>query len=143
MLTDGRQCVLASRRPDGSLQLNPVVVIGGRGDVALIATRAAAYKIKNIAHDPRVGLCVPPRRTWGGDWAQIDGYATVHRPPAATDEIAEYYERVDRPGFTPETVRRLCARGELVLIRILFERAVPDTPPGILEGGRDRSDSDR
>jgi PPOX class probable F420-dependent enzyme len=128
LITADRRCVLASCRPDGSLQLNPVVAIGGIGDVALIGTRAAAYKIANILRNPRVSLCVHPRTVGGTDWAQIDGQATVERPPAATAEIVAYYDRLNRPEFSPSVVQRLCEREELALIRIALEHAVPDSP---------------
>ncbi|MEV4811365.1 pyridoxamine 5'-phosphate oxidase family protein [Micromonospora avicenniae] len=126
IIAKSRGCVLATWRPDGSLQLNPVVPVLGDDGSVLVATRAGAYKIKNILANPRVSLCVYPPTPDDTDWAQIDGSATVDRSASATAQIVFYYERANSKKLMPATVRDLCDRGELALIRVRLESAVPE-----------------
>jgi PPOX class probable F420-dependent enzyme len=124
-LTEHHQAILATRRRDGAPQLSPVTVgIDGAGR-AIVSSREAAYKTRNLRRDPRASLCVFVDDFYG-PWVQVDGTAEVVALPAAMELLVDYYRRI--AGEHPDWAdyRRAMERERRVLIRITIERAGPD-----------------
>ena len=121
-----RSCaVLATRRRDGQPQLSPVTVGIDEAGRAVVSSRAAAYKVRNIRRDPYVSLCVFVDNFYG-DWIQIDGTAEVLELPEAMEPLVEYYRRLEGEHPDWEDYRRAMERDQRVLLRITIDRAGPD-----------------
>jgi PPOX class probable F420-dependent enzyme len=123
-IRENHRGVLATRRPDGSIQQTPVLAtVDGEGRV-IISTRETAYKARYLRRDPRAFLCVTTERFFG-TWVFVEGRAEVISLPEAMEPLVDYYER-----FTyqeSEDAYRDRMRSERrALIRITIERAGPD-----------------
>lgn len=124
-LEEHHRAVMATRYPDGSLQLTPVLsTIDGRGR-AVVSTRETAYKVANLRRDRRVSLCVFTDRFFGS-WVQVDGTAEVISLPEAMEPLVDYYRRVAGEHEDWEEYREAMRRERRVLVRIKLERARPD-----------------
>ncbi len=124
-LRDHSRSVLASHRRDGGPQLSPVAhTVDDEGRV-LISSRETAYKVRNLRRDPRASLCAVPDG-WYGEWAQVDGTATIISLPDALDVLVDYYRRLrgDHPDW--DEYREAMAREQRCIIRLAIERAGPD-----------------
>ena len=124
-LTEHHRAILATRRRDGAPQLSPVTVgIDGAGR-AIVSSREAAYKTRNLRRDPRASLCVFVDGFYG-PWVQVDGTAEVVVLPAAMELLVDYYRRI--AGEHPDWAdyRQAMERERRVLIRLTIERAGPD-----------------
>lgn len=117
--------VLATRRRAGQPQLSPVTVGIDEAGRAVVSSRAAAYKVRNIRRDPHVSLCVFVDNFYGA-WIQIDGTAEVLELPAAMEPLVEYYRRLEGEHPDWEDYRRAMEREQRVLLRITIDRAGPD-----------------
>lgn len=117
--------VLATRRRDGQPQLSPVTVGIDTAGRALVSSREAAYKVRNIRRDPRVSLCVFVD-TFYGEWIQVDGVAEVVALPEAMEPLVEYYRQLEGEHPDWEDYRRAMERDRRVLLRITIERAGPE-----------------
>ena len=119
------RAVLGTYRPDGGMQLTPVLAGVDDGGRVIISTRETAYKVKNLRRDPRVSLCVQ-NDAFFGPWIQIDGAAHVLSLPDALEPLVDYYRRVigEHPDW--EDYRRAMAREKRVLLQISIEHAGPD-----------------
>lgn len=116
--------VLATRRRDGTLQMSPVTVgVDGAGR-AIISSRDAAYKTRNLRRDPQASLCVFTEKFYG-PWIQIDGRAEIMSLPEAMEPLVDYYRRL--AGEHPDWAeyRRAMEQDQRVLIRITLERVGP------------------
>jgi hypothetical protein len=64
------------RRSAGGLQTSPVIVGIDSDGKALISSREAAYKVRNLRRHPTATLCVFTD-TFFGPWIQIDGTTEI------------------------------------------------------------------
>jgi len=83
VLRNQHRAVLATWRADGTPQLSPVTVGVDDAGYAVISSRQAAYKVRNLRRDPRAYLCVFPDSFFGGRWVQVDGTVTLVDLPEA------------------------------------------------------------
>lgn len=114
-LRANHRAVLATRRRDGRPQLSPVVFAVGDDGRLLISTRSATAKARNIVRDPRVSLCVLSDGFFG-QWAQVDGEASVIELPEAMEVLRSVYRTVagEHPDWD-EFERDMVAQGRVVL----------------------------
>jgi PPOX class probable F420-dependent enzyme len=116
--------VLATHRPDGSVQQTPVLATVDAEGRVIISTRETAYKTRYLRRDPRAYLCVVTDRFFG-EWVFIEGRAEVISLPDAMEPLVDYYKR-----FTyqegEDDYRERMRRERRVLVRITIERAGPD-----------------
>jgi PPOX class probable F420-dependent enzyme len=116
--------VLATLKADGAPQLSPVTVGVDEEGRVLISTRQAAYKVRNIRRDPKVWLCALPDGFFG-QWAQLEGTATVLELPAAMEPLVEYYRQISGEHPDWDDYRAAMERDERVLLRITVTKAGP------------------
>ena len=117
--------VLATRRPDGSIQQTPVLAnVDGEGRI-IISTRETAYKTRYLRRDPWAQLCVFTDRFFG-DWVVVEGRAEVVSLPEAMDLLIDYYKRFPDENPDWDDYRERMRRERRVLVRITAERAGPD-----------------
>jgi PPOX class probable F420-dependent enzyme len=117
--------VLATWRRDGRLQMSPVTVgLDGAGR-AILSSREAAYKVRNLRRDPRAALCVFVKAFFG-PWVQIEGTAEVVTLPEAMEPLVDYYRSLAGEHPDWDDYRRAMTADRRALIRITIERAGPD-----------------
>jgi PPOX class probable F420-dependent enzyme len=124
-IRDNHRAVLITHRPDGRLQTSPVTVgMDGEGR-AVVSSREAAYKTRNLKRDPRATLCVFNDRFFGA-WIQVDGRADIASLPGVMDELVDYYRRISGEHPDWDEYRSAMEKDRRVLLRIELERAGPD-----------------
>ncbi len=124
-LSENRNAVLGTWRRDGRIQMSPVSVSVDAEGRAIVSTREAAYKTRNLRRDPRASLCVFVDKFFG-PWVQVDGTADVVSLPEAMELLVDYYRRVAGEHSDWDDYRRAMERDRRVLIRISIESAGPD-----------------
>jgi PPOX class probable F420-dependent enzyme len=123
-IRDNHRGVLATRRPDGSIQQTPVLAnVDAEGRV-IISTRETAYKTHYLRRDPWAQVCVFTDRYFG-EWVFVEGRAEVVSLPEAMEPLVDYYERFTYQESEDEYRERM-RRERRVLVRITLERAGPD-----------------
>jgi PPOX class probable F420-dependent enzyme len=120
------RAVLATRHPSGRLQLTPVTVGVDEAGRAEVSTRETARKVRNLARDPQVSLCVLTDQFFG-EWMQVDGHAEIVHLPEALEPLVDYYRRISGEHPDWEDYRETMRRDRRVLVRITLTRAGPDT----------------
>jgi PPOX class probable F420-dependent enzyme len=125
VLASQHHAVLHTYRRDGTAQLSPVTANVDADGRAIISTRQAAFKVKNLRRDPRAALCVMADGFFG-KWVQIDGTASIVDLPEAMDLLVDYYRRTAGEHPDWDEYRTAMEREKRVLIRIDIERAGPD-----------------
>jgi PPOX class probable F420-dependent enzyme len=120
------RAVLATRHPSGRLQLTPVTVGVDEAGRAEVSTRETARKVRNLARDPQVSLCVLTDQFFG-EWMQVDGHAEIVHLPEALEPLVDYYRRISGEHPDWEEYRETMRRDRRVLVRITLTRAGPDT----------------
>jgi len=124
-LREHHRGVLATRRADSGIQPSPVLVnVDGDGR-AIISSREAAYKVRNLRRDPWAQACVFTDRFFG-TWLFVEGRAEVLSLPQAMDPLIDYYKRFPDENPDWDDYRERMERERRVLIRIELERAGPD-----------------
>ena len=123
-LREHHRGILATARTDGRPQMSPISVAVDDQGRAVVSTREAAYKVRNIRRDPRVSVCVTSDDFW--KWIQIDGTATVVSLPEAMEPLVEYYRTVSGEHPDWDDYRRAMEEQRRVIIRIDIQRAGPD-----------------
>ena len=124
-LREHHRGVLATRRADSGIQQSPVLVnVDGDGR-AIISSREAAYKVRNLRRDPWAQACVFADRFFG-KWLFVEGRAEVLSLPQAMDPLIDYYTRFPDENPDWDDYRERMEREQRVLIRIELERAGPD-----------------
>jgi PPOX class probable F420-dependent enzyme len=116
--------VLATLKADGTPQLSPVTVGVDDDGRAVISTRQAAYKVRNIRRDPRVWLCALPAKFYG-NWAQLEGTAEIVELPEAMDGLVDYYRRISGEHPDWDDYRAAMVRDQRVLLKITLTKAGP------------------
>jgi len=124
-LRSHHRTVLATRRADGMPQLSPVLAAIDAQGRALISSREAAIKTRNLRRDSQASLCVISD-SFFGDWVQLDGTAEVTSLPAAMELLVDYYRSI--AGEHPDWAdyRAAMERDKRVIIRVTITRAGPD-----------------
>jgi PPOX class probable F420-dependent enzyme len=117
--------VLATRRADGRPQLSPVVHAVGNDGRVLVSTRTGAMKARNIRRDPRVSICAISD-SFFGDWAQIDGEASLVVLPEAMALLRFTYAQVAGEHPNWEEFERDMVAQQRVVVAITAEHAGPD-----------------
>jgi len=124
-LNDNHRAVLSTFRSDGRPQLSPVMVSLDGGGRAVISSREAAYKVRNLRRDARASLCVFSDGFYG-PWVQVEGTATVVSLPEAMDLLVDYYRSAvgEHPDWNE--YRSAMEQERRVMVCIEIERAGPD-----------------
>ena len=92
---------------------------------AIISSREAAYKVRNLRRDPWAQACVFTDRFFG-KWLFVEGRAEVLSLPRAMDSLIDYYKRFPDENPDWDDYRARMERERRVLIRIELEHAGPD-----------------
>ncbi len=124
-ISENHRAVLHTFREDGSPQLSPVLVVIDEEGRAIVSTRAAAMKTKNLERDPRASLCVLSDGFFG-TWVRIDGEADIVRLPEALEPLVDYYRRAQGEHDDWDEYRQAMRDQDRVLLRITIEEAGPD-----------------
>jgi PPOX class probable F420-dependent enzyme len=123
-IRENHRGVLATRRPDGSVQQTPVLAnVDGEGRV-IISTRETAYKTHYLRRDSWAQLVVFTDRFFG-EWVVVEGRAEVLSLPEAMEPLVDYYERFTYQESEDDYRERMRAE-QRVLVRITLERAGPN-----------------
>jgi PPOX class probable F420-dependent enzyme len=124
-LHENHRGVLATRRAGGRIQQSPVLVnVDGEGR-AIISSREAAYKVRNLRRDPWAQACVFTD-SFVGQRLFVEGSSQVLSLPEAMDPLIDYYKRFPDENPDWDDYRARMERERRVLIRIELERAGPD-----------------
>lgn len=118
------QAVLATQRRDGRPQLSPVTVGVDAEGRAVISSREAAYKTRNLRRDPQASLCVFVDDFYG-PWIQLDGTVTILSLPEAMEPLVDYYRRLEGEHPDWDDYRRAMERDQRVLLRMTIDRVGP------------------
>ena len=117
--------VIATTRKDGRPAMSPIACdVDGDGKV-VVSTRETAMKVKHIARDPHVAICVLNDAFFGA-WVQVEGEAEIVHLPEAMDGLIDYYRRVSGEHPDWDDYRAAMERERRVLLRITVERAGPN-----------------
>lgn len=119
------RAVMTTYFPDGRAQLSPVTVGADGAGRVVVSTRETATKVRNLARDPRVVLCVFTDQFFG-DWVLIEGEAQIVRLPEAMDALVDYYRGISGEHPDWADYRAAMQRDGRVLLRIAISRAGPD-----------------
>lgn len=119
------RAVMTTYFPDGRAQLSPVTVGVDDAGRFVVSTRETATKVRNLARDPRVVLCVFTDAFFG-DWVLIEGEAQVVHLPEAMDPLVDYYRGISGEHPDWADYRAAMERDRRVVLRITITRAGPD-----------------
>lgn len=119
------RAVMATRHPDGRLQMSPVTVGVDDGGRVVVSTRETAAKVRNVLRDPRVVFCVMTDAFFG-EWVQIEGTAEVVRLPEAMEPLIDYYRKISGEHPDWDDYRAAMERERRVVVRVAVDRAGPD-----------------
>lgn len=123
-LRTNHRAVLATRRADGRPQLSPVLATVDDEGHVVISSREPAMKTLNARRDPNVSVCVLTDAFFG-EWAQVDGTATVVSLPEAMDRLVDLYRRMAGEHDDWDDYRAAMERERRVVIRIAITDAGP------------------
>ncbi len=119
------RAVLTTYRPDGQVQMSPVVVGVDETGHIVVSTRQTATKTHNVARDPRVVICVLTEAFFGA-WIFIEGRAEIVHLPEAMQPLIAYYRGVSGEHPDWDAYRTAMEHEQRVLLRISITRAGPD-----------------
>ena len=117
--------VMATRRADGLPAMSPIACDVDADGRVVVSTRETAMKVKHIARDPHVAICVL-NDGFFGEWVQVEGTAEVVHLPEAMDGLVEYYRRVSGEHPDWDDYRAAMVRDRRVLVRITVTRSGPN-----------------
>ena len=123
-LSEHHRAVLSTTRRDGRPQLSPVVAALDVHGHVVVSTRETAIKTHNIARDPRVSLCVL-NDNFFGEWAYLDGEASIVHLPDALEPLVEYYRKIAGEHSDWDEYRAAMVRERRVLLEIRVTGAGP------------------
>ena len=125
VIREQHRAVLATIREDGTPQMSPVLVALDDDGRALVSTREAALKVRNLRRDERLWLCVLPDGFFGR-WIQVQGRAEIVALPDAMDGLVDYYRRLSGEHENWDEYREAMRTERRVLVRVALEQAGPD-----------------
>lgn len=125
-LRENHRAVLATLRSDGGLQMSPILTTVDDEGRAIVSTREAAMKTRNLRRDPRAYLCVFTSDFYG-PWVRIDGTAEIVSLPDAMELLVDYYRRLRGEHDDWDEYREAMREEERVLVRIEIEEVGPRT----------------
>jgi PPOX class probable F420-dependent enzyme len=104
--TERRLCMLATRRPDGTTHLVPVVATYDEATgTAYVITGDGTAKVRNIESAPGGAAWAAVSQADRGRWTTLEGDAVVRREPEIVAEaVRRYSERYPEPGPNPRRV---------------------------------------
>lgn len=123
-IVDNHRGILLTYRSDGSPQMSPVIAGVDDDSHVIVSSCETAYKVKNLARDPRVSLCMFTDGFYGG-WVQVDGVAEIVALPDAMDLLVDYYRRLSGEHTDWDEYRAAMRKERRILIRFSIERAGP------------------
>jgi PPOX class probable F420-dependent enzyme len=118
------RAVLATLRRDGNPQLTPVAVTADPAGALIISSRQTAAKVKNLRRDSRISLCLMNDGFYG-EFAQVEGTATIVDLPEAMDGLVDYYRSISGEHPDWDDYRAAMEREQRVLIKVEPTRAGP------------------
>jgi PPOX class probable F420-dependent enzyme len=124
-IRSNHHAVIATTRSDGRPALSPIACDVDPEGRVVVSTRETAMKVKHIARDQHVALCVL-NDGFFGQWVQVEGTAEVVHLPEAMDGLVEYYRRVAGEHPDWDDYRAAMERERRVLLRIAVERVGPN-----------------
>jgi PPOX class probable F420-dependent enzyme len=124
-LRTNHRAVMATYHPDGRPQLSPVTIGVDAAGRAVVSTRETAVKVRNLLRDPRVSFCVM-NDAFYGDWALIEGEATVVHLPEAMEPLVDYYRSLSGEHPDWADYRAAMERDRRVLVQVTLTQAGPD-----------------
>jgi PPOX class probable F420-dependent enzyme len=117
--------VLATVRKDGRTAMSPIACDVDPDGKVVVSTRETAMKVKHIAREPQVAICVLNDGFFGA-WAQVEGTAEIVHLPEAMEGLVDYYRRVAGEHPDWDDYRAAMERERRVLLRITVDRAGPN-----------------
>ena len=117
--------VMATRRADGLPALSPIACDVDDDGRVVVSTRETAMKVKHIARDPHVAICVL-NDGFFGEWVQVEGTAEIVHLPEAMEGLVDYYRRVSGEHPDWDDYRAAMVRDRRVLVRITVTRSGPN-----------------
>jgi PPOX class probable F420-dependent enzyme len=123
-VASNHRAVLITHRSSGGLQTSPVLVGVDDEGKAVISTREAAYKTRNLGRDPTAVLCVLSDDFFGR-WMQIEGTAQIVSLPEAMAGLVDYYRRISGEHPDWDDYRRAMQDQHRVLVRISIDAVGP------------------
>ena len=124
-IRSNHHAVIATTRSDGRPALSPIACDVDPEGRVVVSTRETAMKVKHIARDQHVALCVL-NDGFFGQWVQVEGTAEVVHLPEAMDGLVEYYRRVAGEHPDWDDYRAAMERERRVLLRITVDRVGPN-----------------
>ena len=124
-IRSNHHAVIATSRSDGRPALSPIACDVDPEGRVVVSTRETAMKVKHIARDPHVALCVLNDGFFGA-WAQVEGTAEIVHLPEAMEGLVDYYRRVAGEHPDWDDYRAAMERERRVLLRITVDRAGPN-----------------
>lgn len=118
------RAVLTTYYADGRAQMTPVTAGVDEAGHVVISAREGLVKVRNIARDPRVVLCVV-NDGFFGEWVYIEGTAEIVHLPEAMEPLVVYYRRISGEHPDWDDYRAAMERDKRVLLRITVTRAGP------------------
>jgi PPOX class probable F420-dependent enzyme len=123
-IRSNHHAVMATARSDGRPALSPIACDVDEERRVVVSTRETAMKVKHIARDPHVALCVL-NDGFFGQWVQVEGNAEVVHLPEAMDGLIAYYRRVAGEHPDWDDYRAAMERERRVLLRVTVTRSGP------------------
>ena len=117
--------IMATTRADGRVAMSPIAcTVDGEGRI-VVSTRETAMKVKHVARDPHVAICVL-NDGFFGEWVQVEGDAEIVHLPDAMDGLIDYYRSISGEHPDWDDYRAAMERERRVLLRITVNRAGPN-----------------
>jgi PPOX class probable F420-dependent enzyme len=117
--------VMATTRADGRTAMSPIACTVDADGRVVVSTRETAMKVRHIAREPHVAICVLNDGFYG-DWVQVEGEAEIVHLPDAMDGLVDYYRRISGEHPDWDDYRAAMTRDRRVLLRIAVTRAGPN-----------------
>jgi PPOX class probable F420-dependent enzyme len=124
-MREQHRAVMATYKPDGSVQMSPVTCAVDAEGRVLVSTRETAVKTRNLRTDPRTALCVITPEFFGR-WLLVEGRAEVVSLPDAMELLVDYYRRAAGEHPDWDEYRAAMERDRRVMVRVSITRAGPD-----------------